>query len=627
MSKKVRELEELILTHKQKYYSGKATISDEKYDSLEDELRKICPESPVLRMIGTNELDKAVKIPHETKMLSLDKTYSVEDLKKWLGQHKAIGIFKIDGSSCSLLYKNGELTIGKTRGDGKFGEDVTSKIIFIKDIPRHIESKDSFEVRGEVYCDQENFSNLVEDMERLGLEKPTSLRNIVAGILGRKENIQLAKHLSFQAFDLIGEFGFQRETEKIQRLSKMGFKTPEIIDVDDVESILEETKKFMENGSYLIDGLVFVYDQISLQNQLGYTSHHPKFKLAFKFQGETKNTVIHSITWGVSRNGVLTPVAEVEPVELSGATISRVTLHNMGLVKNFELKSGDEIEIVRSGEVIPKFLRVIKSSQQKFKLPKVCPCCSSELVLEDIWLRCENQSCPEKIKEEILYYIQKTNIEDVSFKRLEEMIDKKIISSIPDLYKLVQKDLLKLDKVKEKLAEKIYQNIQKTNEQDLLQFLTALGIDGISQTKAEKIIEAGYFTIDAILAMTHDDLIRIDGFAEKSANDFIVSVKSKKSLISELQKAGVKIKKAKSIKVSSLLHDKKFCITGELSRPRSEIEKLIKSFGGAIVGSVSKNTSYLITNETSSESSKFVKARELKIPIISEEVFLKMLEE
>jgi DNA ligase (NAD+) len=627
---RIQELEKLILYHKELYYRGKAEITDEAFDKLELELKQLDKENPVLKLIGHMQLDNNLKVAHQRKMLSLDKTYDQNELAKWMDQEEVISIYKIDGSSCSLVYKDGHLAMGKTRGDGQFGENITKKAMFISDIPKSIPIKDEIEVRGEIFCIEVNFFHLSKEMEEMELEKPSSQRNIVAGLLGRKENIHLASFLSFKAFDLISEEKFSRERQKLEELKRLGFDIPDYEihkNITSVEKTIQEAKEFMAKGDFLIDGLVFVYDDLKIHTEMGETSHHPRYKLAFKFAGETKVTQIKHIEWGVSRNGTLTPVAIVEPVELSGAIISRVTLHNFGLVQNYELKSGDKIEIIRSGEVIPKFLQVIEKAKGEFIHPKHCPSCNSSLIVQDIWLFCENEKCPAKIKEEILNYIQKAGIDDLSDKRLDEIMSKGLVADIPDLYKLSIDHFLMLEKVKDKLAEKMFHNIQKSKEQTLAQFISAIGVEGVSKTKSEKIIAQGYNTLDKILALNLEKMINIEGFAEKSSKTFLDSIQKKEPLIKELRKLGINIKAEEVSSGEGTLKDLKFCITGELSMARSEFEKRIKKNGGILVGAVSKNTSFLITNETESTSSKFVKAKTLGIPILSEDKLLKMIGE
>lgn len=627
-TKRIQELEKLILHHKERYYLGHAEISDEQYDLYEDELKSLDPSNPVLELVGFKQTETLNKVEHQKKMLSLDKTYDENDLKKWVGKEEVVSVFKIDGSSCSLIYENGHLVTAKTRGDGVYGENITKKAVFIPDIPKHIPGNQNLEIRGEVFCVEKNFFILSKEMQDLGLEAPTSQRNIVAGLLGRKENIQLSRHLSFQAFDLIDDEKFSREHQKLDKLKSYGFVTPDYLvhkNGKGLEERIAEAKDFMSGGDYLIDGLVLVYDDLKLHEELGETSHHPRYKLAFKFQGETKVARIQNIEWGVSRNGTLTPVALIEPTELSGAIIGRVTLHNFGMVQNFQLKAGDKIEIIRSGEVIPKFLGVVERSESKFVYPENCPSCDSKLVIEDIWLFCENESCPAKVKEVILNYVHKAGIDDVSDKRLDELINKGLVVGIPDLYRLEKDDFLLLDKVKEKLATKMYENIQKTKSLGLAQFISAIGVEGVSIAKSEKIIAQGYNTLEKIQQLTLDKMLQIEGFAEKSSLSILESLKKKQSLIEELLSVGVVVKADEISSGEGPLSGLKFCLTGELSQPRPQIEKMIKMNGGVIAG-VSKNLNYLVTNEEESSSSKFVKAKSLGVPIINELQLMKMIE-
>lgn len=628
MNEKIKELELKIIKHKSLYYQGKPEISDFEYDEIEEQLKKLDPDSYVLSMVGTTVFSED-KIEHNKKMLSLNKTYKADELIKWQEGRVILSTFKIDGSSCSIIYKNGIFDLAKTRGDGRFGENISRKVLCIEHIPTKIETTSAeVEVRGEVYCTEENFIKLSEEMEMLGLEKPTSQRNIVAGLLGRKENITLSRFLSFQAFELIEETrSYETEKEKFNRLQKMGFDTPEIYlneSKEDIDRNIDEAKVFMADGNYLIDGIVFSYNDLKLHDTLGETAHHPRYKMAFKFQGETKVTKIESISWQVSRNGYLTPVANVVPVELSGAKVSRVTLHNYGMVKQFELKKDDEIEIVRSGEVIPKFLEVKKSSSNEFKVPEFCPSCNQKVEKQDIRLVCVNDFCPDKLKDGILNFIQKIGIDDLSSKRLEELIKAGLIKDISSLYEIKVDDLLKLEKVKDKLANKIVNNIEKSKHTDLITFLASLGINGGAYNKCEKVVKSGVDTIEKMMTLTIPMLMNIDSFAEKSATEFITSFHSKKDLVQKLLTFDFVFKDINKSEDSKIT-GKKFCITGTLSMKRSELQKIVKDNGGIVQSAVTSATDYLLTNDTESSSSKFKKAQTLDIAIISETVFFELI--
>lgn len=626
MKEKITALENDIIENKNLYYQGKPKITDEEYDLLELELKKIDPENPVLSLVGQTVFS-GEKIQHETKMLSLNKSYKVDDLIKWASDYEIVSTYKIDGSSCSLIYNSGVLSLAKTRGDGKFGENITPKVLSIKSVPKSLKNLSNVEVRGEIFIKEKNFSLLSEEMKARGLEAPNNMRNIVAGILGRKENIDLAKYLSFQAFELFSDMQLTTEEEKLQQLSDNGFDVPEFkihTSQKSIQDIVNQAQEFMSKGDYLIDGLVFTINNLDAHAELGETAHHPKYKMAFKYQGDVKNSEIKSISWQVSRNGILTPVGNIKPIDISGAMISRVTLHNFGMVEKNQLKAGDIISIVRSGEVIPKFLNVLSSSKGEFKYPKECPSCSSPTRIEDIRLYCDNQLCPDKIKEDILNFIKKIGIDDLSSKRLEELIKHKYIVDIPSLFKLTENQLLQMDKVKEKLASKILKNISSVKKVELPVFLSSLGISGGAINKCEKVVENGFDTIEKILSMTSEDLEKIESFAQKSSEDFVNSIKEKRKVIEELISLGVDIIKPKE-KSSKGLSGLKFCITGTLSMKRGDLQKLVKDNGGEAMSSVTSKTNYLITNDVESSSSKFTKAKELNIPIINEAVFLGMI--
>lgn len=630
MKMRILELEKLISKYKISYYSGEPDVTDLLYDKLETELRELDPDNFELLKVGSITT-RTGKIRHEKKMLSLGKTYLLDDLKEWMGSEEVISTNKIDGVSCSLVYTEGILQLAKTRGDGSFGEDITLKSRWVEGVPHQTDlgEKLNFEVRGELYCNEAQFFHLSDEMIKRGLDKPTSQRNIVAGLISRKDHIDLARFIQFKAFDFIcDDYILSKEMDKFKALRDMNFSVPDVKLHEKFSSVaasVKETEIFMSEGDYQIDGVVFTYNALALHEELGETAHHPRYKMAFKFHGDAKETSIEEIIWSLSRNGILTPVAQVTPVELSGAMISRVTLHNYGLVKQHNLKKNDVIKIIRSGEVIPKFISLVKTSDDEFIIPTECPACHTQIIIDDIRLLCGNDKCPGKAKEVILNFIQKIGIDDLSSKRLDEMIKKCNIKNISDLYKIEKVDFLKLDKVKEKLAEKLYTSINLSKQTDVVTFFAALGLSGGAINRCEKIVTHGYDTVEKFRDITLDELMAIDGFAEKSATDLITSLKQKKPLVDELLLLGFSFI-APIEKVESDLTGKKVCITGSLTMKRSVIIDMVKSVGGVIVASVSKNTDYLLTNDTASSSSKFKKAVELKIPIINEDDLKKIVE-
>jgi DNA ligase (NAD+) len=612
-----------ILKHKKLYYAGQPEISDAAYDLLEDELKELAPTHPVLEIVGSGEFTSInAKVTHETPMLSLNKTYSQDELLRWMNGQECVGTLKVDGTSLSLVYENGSLKLGKTRGSGREGEDVTQKIQWVSEIVPVIHATGVVEVRGELHCRESQFVQLVQEMSQLGLEKPTSPRNIVAGVLGRKIHSELSRYFSFFAFDVLGVASIPSEISKFEWLKSQGFSTPLVKLLktkDEVLDFLDQTRSVIEEDDVGCDGAVFAYNDLSTHKDLGTTAHHPRFKMSFKWQGQTAQSTVKRIDWATSRLGIVTPVAVIDPVDLSGASITNITLHNAAHVKAYNLKPGDQIELVRSGEVIPKFLSVVKASTGSATLPEVCPSCQSLVSFDGIRLKCLNQGqCPAQRAGAILNWIQTVGVEDLSGKRLQNLIDARLVHSVPDLYRVKESDLLKLPSTKEKMAAKLFANIQASRSLPLSVFLCGLGIEGTGLTTWEKICE--YLpTLSQVRSASFDELVAIDGLAEKSVTQIMAGLAANASLIDELIEVGVKpLDQIRKTQTSTKFAGKIFVITGTLSKPRDEIEKAIKDAGGKVSSSVSKNTTALITNDTDSGSSKMKKAESLAIPVWSE---------
>jgi DNA ligase (NAD+) len=632
--KKISILADEILRHKELYYQGHPEINDQDYDQLEDSLRGISPNHPVLSFVGSTKIDTTEKVQHRRSMLSLDKTYAVKDLFSWGDDRDLVGTLKVDGNSISLIYQKGKLVLAKTRGNGRMGEDVTKKIQWVSDIPRQLPEAIDCEVRGELYCRRSQFFRLSEQMEQNHLERPTSPRNIVAGVLGRRSHIEDARFFNFFAFDFLpdGEppLLFESETSKMDKLELSGFTVPEhclLNSNEQINDFLVRVEKLMNEDEIQLDGAVFTLDQIALHAELGDTAHHPRYKMAFKWQGQTAKALIKDIQWATSRLGAVTPVAVIDPVFLSGASISNITLHNAALVRTYDLKVGDQIEIVRSGEVIPKFLRVVRDGQGALRWPEHCPSCHAGLEFDEVRLKCPNtSSCPAQIIRSILNWIKCAEIDDLSDKRLEIMIERKLVNDIPSLYAVTMEQLLTLPQTKDKLAGKIFNNIQKSKKLTLAQFLTGLGIEGTGSTSWEKLLE-NFDGLEALQTATVEDLVAVDGFAAKSASATVEGLKVKGPVIKALFEQGLtpQHKQAAHSRASTALGDMVFVITGSLSKPRAEIEKLIKAHGGKISSCVSAKTTAVVSNDVESNSSKFKKAQSLSIPIWNEQRLLEEL--
>ncbi|MFK7827168.1 MAG: NAD-dependent DNA ligase LigA [Oligoflexales bacterium] len=632
-------LAEKVMLHRRLYYAGQPQISDQEYDAIEDSLRELAPEHPVFDMIGApleGDTARSKKVTHARPMLSLAKTYKRDDLLTWLKDRPALGTYKIDGVSLSLNYENHRLTLAKTRGNGKIGEDVTSKIRWVPDCVLRVADLgvSSFEIRGELFCKQDRFNQLVAEMKKLDLDLPSSPRNIVAGILGRKQHGELARFFNFFAFDLIvsgSNTSYSTEEEKFKFMEQMSFRLPPyqvVRNADELFAFLQRTQDFMENGDLGIDGAVFSLDDLSLHSELGFTSHHPRYKMSFKWQGQTAVSGIRDIIWNTSRLGVVTPVAIVDPVFLSDAKITNITLHNAATIKAYNLKAGDEIEIVRSGEVIPKFLRVVTAKEGDCKLPTQCPTCETDLYFDEVRLICANsRGCAAQKVGSILNWIKCAGIDDLSEKRLGVLIDHGLVSEVSDLYSLQIEDFLKLPLTKETMATKLFRNIQESKNLPLSQFLSGLGIKGLGKTGWELLLER-FTDLSQLRAASIEEIVEIKGFALKLAEQVVVGLQEKGGVIDKLLVAGL-IPSALSKKdvTGGALEGKQFVITGTHKSPRKKITDAIEQAGGKVLGSVSKNTDVLIIADIESNSSKAVKARQLGLALWDEATLWKQLEQ
>jgi len=644
---KEKELERQILLHRSLYYQGKPVLTDQEYDDLEDHLKALNPNHPLLFTIGHSSFlsssfspsSSSSKLKHEYPMLSLQKTYLKEELELWRQQEEVLGTYKIDGVSCSLIYENGILSFAKTRGDGEEGEDILEKCLYVPSLPSCFSDRPfQGEVRGELYCSEERFLFLIEKMEELGLERPSSPRNIVAGLLSRKDFSFLCEYLDFFSFDffpkkiLREKENFLLESDKWDYLSSYGFSLPpyEILKTkEEIEKFLQKIQEFIAEGEYAIDGAVFVLNSLQKQSQQGFTAHHPKFKMAFKFKGDCAVATILEIEWFVSRQGILTPVANITPTFLSGATLRYVSLHNWGIVKQYKLSQGVEIEIIRSGEVIPKFIRVISSKEQEPIFPLFCPECSTKIKEEGIRLFCENKNCKGKKREEIIYFCSIMEMRDLGPQRIKDFFECGLISTLEDLYLLKEEELLLLEGVQEKLAQKIINSIEKSRLQNLHTFLAALGISGLGKTKWKKILRSldvestGVEAIN-LFSLSVEKLSEVEGMGIKSATECLESLLEKRPLIEKLLPFFPKFLEKRIIIEENFseeghLKGKKIAITGALSITREEMIQKIEERGGVFVNSVSSKTDILLIGKESENSSKYKKARELKITILKEE--------
>jgi len=625
---KQKELEKKIIYHKQQYYTGRAEISDAEYDNLEEELKNIAPDSYVLSQVGFTFETK--KIKHNYPMLSLDKRRNPDEIISWMDGEPCMVSYKMDGSSASLVYENGIFKLAKSRGDGIFGENLTSYFKYIK-FPAilfcdPLKGK-TVEIRGEVCISRNSFYLLADKMSSKKLERPKSIRNIVAGLLHKKNDLELCTYLDFIAYELFcDDLKIETEQEKFNILECEKFKTPwhtSIKNKTEFNTVLEEYQNSIESGDYLTDGLVLAINNLKIQRDRGITAHHPKGKMAFKFKSDVAETTIENIIVDVGRTGKITFVAQLSPVELSGATVRNVTLNNAKYIENNNINTGCQIEITRSGEVIPKYLKTIKENGV-YELPQQCPSCGGNLErsVTGIDLMCKNFKCTAQLKGKIANWIDVTGIENIGPSTLDRLYDLKLVTTPIDLYSLKGEDIADIDGLGKKSADKIIENINTSKNLKFATFLTALGIDGLGKGVAALIAEK-YPSFEHLQSATVEDLKSINGIGEILAGNLIDGMnKFGSELYKDLLSKGVKIT-GETVKKGDVFKDKTFVITGKLSKSRKEIADFIKQNGGKVTGSVSKNTTFLVCNEPS-ESSKSKKAKSLNISIISEDELFKI---
>lgn len=645
------ELASLILYHKKLYYTGKSIISDAEYDTLEEALRHKDPNHSVLSLVGY-ELGKSMqKVRHTVPLLSLAKTYSVADLLEFLKKEECIAIDKLDGMALSLKYDgSGKLTVAATRGNGESGENVTAHILHVLGIPKRIplqaKHKDfSFEVRGEIYFPLSQFKNFEHLFD--------SVRNAVPGTLGRKDEESAAnvlRILKFAPYDLLVfhsngtpltalEFAslFEIESDyvaKLELLKNFGFQyesdffTPMTTHFLSEENLTDFLKtRFAAYRDHHIDGIVFRIRKEHVWEALGNTAHHPRGSLAFKQAGETAITEILDIEQSVGRSSKITFRAKLNPVTLSGAKISYATLHNAAFIEQGNYSVGSQVEVIRSGEVIPAIIKLITPGPHPYALPKFCLCGSVAIRSGPDLFCTAGNACAFRDQESLVYFISSLDMLGISDKIILKLRAAGLLSEPADLFRIQIEDLLKIEGFAKKSAENFVATVQNQTQIPLAKFLTALGLKRGGEVKCKEVAKK-CGSLNNVLDLKVDSLMAEKGWAQKSAQDFIESLHEKKSIIDNLLKYVTVMNDTSTSQSSDMLkhpyYGKNICITGALSRPRDEYKALLEKVGAKFVNSVSRKTHLLVCNEAS-QSTKYTEAVNLGIPIVSEEEFIKTL--
>lgn len=622
----IGELEEAVRKHNALYFvKHTPEISDEEFDRLVEILKKKKPDSPVLTEIGSDIGVIGKTVRHDMPMLSLDKCYTEKDLNHWASKFdgKILATPKIDGCAVALRYgQDGHLMLAATRGSGVEGEVITPNAKYVAGIPQKIGLK-NVEVRGEIYMPLSVFKKFEEAF--------ANPRNLAAGAIKQKDPKKTANyHLRFFGYELLGA-GCKTEEAKRHHLKKEGFHLVEgdLVDKKGMQKIFDEYFRERNKRDYETDGVVFKVDSVAEQGELGATAHHPRFAIAYKFQGDAGETKLRDVIWSVSRTGTITPVAFVDPVLLSGATIQRVSLHNFGLAKKMGITIPCKVLVVRRGGVIPNIEKVIEEKGKPLTAPKKCPSCGSAVALRDDFLFCTNpKKCAVTTIAELDYFCKVVGIDGFGRKHLQQLYEKGLVKDPSDFYLLKAEDLVPLERMGETLAAKLVANIEAKKKLPLAVFLRALGIPGLGKHVAK--ILAGYGTLDPILKMKKEELVSIHTIGEKIAEVVVEGLKEKHSLIESLLQT-VAVEKGRPIKASEgPLKGKSFLFTGALlAMERNKAEELVALLGGVTAGGVSKNLDYLVVGDGGGAGSKLDKAKALqekgaKVRILSEKEFLKI---
>jgi len=656
IKKRVEQLREEIEYHNYRYYVlASPVITDEEYDRLMRELIElerqypelVTPDSPTQR-VGDKVLDEFRSVSHSEPMLSLDNTYSEEEIREFderirrllnLEQVVYVAELKIDGVSVSLRYVNGRFVQGLSRGDGTRGDDISENLKRVRSIPLRLRKPVSVEVRGEVYMPTEVFERLNEERQKRGEPLFANPRNAAAGTLRQLDTrITAERQLdSFIYYVLKPEqYGLKTQWEALSWLRETGFKVNPhsklCSSIDDVITYWKEwTQKRRELG-YWVDGVVVKVNEFELQRALGTTAKAPRWAIAFKFPSEHARTKILGVTVQVGRTGTLTPVAELEPVQLAGTIVKRASLHNFDYIEEKDIRIGDWVYIEKAGGIIPQVVSVIESlrtgSEQKIEPPKECPVCGGKvgkIEIGEVALRCLNPHCPAKLKRalETLASRNALDIKGLGEKMIDRLVDSGLVKDIADIFYLSPFELSQLGPgIGQKTIANLLSEIEKAKQAPLHKWITALGIPLVGE-KTAYVLAQNFRSLKKLAEADVDQLTQIPGIGEEIARSIVEYFRNEKTkqILEKLQRAGVRLEQEKSVEMSDALKGLTFAVTGALKGfSRNEIEEFIVAHGGKVTDSVSRKTDYLIVGEN--PGSKLTKAQQLGVRILTEEEFL-----
>jgi len=659
----IEQLREKLRYHEYRYYVlDEPEISDAAFDRMMDRLKEleaahpelITPDSPSQR-VGGAAREGFQTVRNARPMLSLDNAFSYDALRDWdrrvregSGHEKIeyIGEHKFDGLSISLQYEDGMLARGVTRGDGTTGEDVTPNVKTIRSIPLRIEGatlkkarlKGDFEVRGEILMPRKSFEALNRQQEESGGKIFANPRSAAAGSVRVLDpSITASRRLEFFAYYLLvdGKVPFAKHSDSLQVLKQLHFRASDdwklCAGIDEVFAYCDAWDAKREKLPYEIDGVVIKVNSIAIQNELGYTAKAPRWAIAYKYPAQQESTVVNDIRVQVGRTGALTPVAMLEPVQVGGVTVSRATLHNMDEIERLGLQIGDTVLVERAGEVIPHILKVTREGKHRkpFRMPKHCPECGSKIHKseDEVAYRCVNAACPAKRKESLLHFASRhaMNIDGLGDKIVDQLVDKGLVKDVADLYSLKLDEVAALERMAEKSAQNLLDEIEASTKNSLARLIYALGMRFVGERTGQLLAEH-FSSLEELATAKEEQLTEVPEVGPKVAASIVefFSEPANRQLIKKLHKAGVRPTVEKREVKSQKFAGKSFVFTGGLAnRSREEAAELVQQHGGKISGSVSKKTDYVVVG--ADPGSKYEKAKELGVPILAESEFEKLL--
>lgn len=646
MNERMNELVELLNRYATEYYtSDNPSVSDSEYDRLYRELveleqahpEQVLPNSPTHR-VGGKILDGFEKYSHQYPLYSLQDAFSREELlafdarvRKELPNVTYICELKIDGLSISLTYEQGVLVVGATRGDGSIGENITENLKRVKDIPLTLPEALDMTVRGECYMPRASFDQVNQSRQENGEPEFANPRNAAAGTLRQLDTAVVAKrNLATFLYQEASPSTRNSQEQVLKHLEQLGFVVnPRRVlahSMDEVWQFIQEVGQERDQLSYDIDGVVIKVNDLAGQEQLGFTVKAPKWAVAYKFPAEEKEAKLLSVDWTVGRTGVVTPTANLTPVQLAGTTVSRATLHNVDYISEKDIRKDDTVIVYKAGDIIPAVLRVVESkriSEEKLDIPTNCPSCESKLLHfeDEVALRCINPRCPAQIMEGLIHFASRDamNISGLGPSIVEKLFAANLVKDVADIYRLTEHDFLQLEGVKEKTAQKLYQAIQASKENSAEKLLFGLGIRHVG-SKASKLLVQHFQSIETLAQADPEEVSNIETLGSVIAQSLqtYFATKGSKILLRELKEFGVNLDyKGQVVLGDATLSGLTVVLTGKLERlNRSEAKSKLESLGAKVTGSVSKKTDLVVAGADA--GSKLQKAQELGIEIRDE---------